>query len=108
MRAAWPVPYLVVLHRIGGESGNHAPFRPAVRHHAVLRSAPPSGLACGEGIPGEHQASAEADGAGPVEDTVPGAPHDSRRQEGIQVPIPEPLRNGRRAMARPERILPLL
>ena len=87
MRAAWPVPYLVVLHRIGGdggESGNHAPSGPAVRHHAVLRPAPPSGLACGEWIPGEHQASAEADGAGPMEDTVPGTPHDSRRQEGIQ------------------------
>ena len=35
-----------------------------------------------------HQTSAEADGAGPVEDTVPETPHDSRRQEGIQVPIP--------------------
>lgn len=32
----------------------------------------------GEGILGEHQASAEADGAGPVEDTVPGTPHDGR------------------------------
>ena len=45
-------------------------------------------MARGEWILGEHQAAAEADGAGPVEDTVPGAPHDSRRQEGIQVPIP--------------------
>ena len=45
-------------------------------------------MARGDGIPSEHQASAEADGGGPMEDTVPGTPHDSRRQEGIQVSIP--------------------
>lgn len=91
VRAARPVPHLNVLHPVGGdcgEPGGHAPSGQAIRHHAVLRPAPPSGVARGEGTPVEHQASAETDGASPLEDTVPRTPHDGRRQEGIQVPVP--------------------